>query len=174
MRKRSPIETRDKLITAATTLIVQNGAANLTMDAVVIAAGSSKGGLLHHFPTKESLLCGILQYHTTLFNELIKHELEAEPIGKAGRFTRAYIRATFNPAANEKEIGQALIGIVTAHPELLSELTTEFQDDGLPFPRATAIRLACDGYWISEVSGAPKINETLRAQLVTELLELTR
>src|SRR5205809_615370 len=45
-----------KLLDAAEAVVVRQGIANLTLDAVAAEAGMSKGGLLHHFPTKDRLV----------------------------------------------------------------------------------------------------------------------
>jgi AcrR family transcriptional regulator len=46
----------DRLLDAAEAVVARQGIANLTLDAVAAAAGLSKGGLLHHFPTKDRLI----------------------------------------------------------------------------------------------------------------------
>ena len=47
---------RDKMLDAAEVVIERQGIANVTLEAVAAAAGMSKGGLLHHFPTKDHLV----------------------------------------------------------------------------------------------------------------------
>src|SRR5215813_897027 len=47
---------RDKMLDAAEAVIARQGIANVTLEAVAAEAGMSKGGLLHHFPTKDDLL----------------------------------------------------------------------------------------------------------------------
>jgi AcrR family transcriptional regulator len=181
MPKRNPTQTKENLLLAATKLILQHGAANLTLDAVALESGVSKGGLLHHFPNKDTLLRGILTYHTSLFEARLKRELEAEPKKKRGRWARAYIRASLNPDPGEAEIGWALASIVTADPQLMDVLNESFRaaetqslNDGLPAARATAIRLACDGYWLGELGGMPAIGEPLKSELLQELMGWTQ
>ncbi|MEO1289257.1 MAG: helix-turn-helix domain-containing protein, partial [Chloroflexota bacterium] len=41
---------RDLVLVAASEVVIEHGAAQLTLDAVVNNAGVSKGGLLYHFP----------------------------------------------------------------------------------------------------------------------------
>src|SRR5207247_887564 len=45
-----------KLLDAAEAVVVRQGISNLTLDAVAAEAGMSKGGLLHHFRTKDRLV----------------------------------------------------------------------------------------------------------------------
>ncbi|HEX2269893.1 MAG TPA: helix-turn-helix domain-containing protein [Pyrinomonadaceae bacterium] len=44
---------QNTLLDTAEAVVVHQGIANLTLDAVAAEAGMSKGGLLHHFPTKD-------------------------------------------------------------------------------------------------------------------------
>ncbi|WP_045234099.1 TetR/AcrR family transcriptional regulator, partial [Deinococcus pimensis] len=58
---RAPDETRSKLLHAAARLIRDQGGARLTLDGVAEGARVSKGGLLHHYPTKDALVRGLVQ-----------------------------------------------------------------------------------------------------------------
>ncbi|MDI9560109.1 MAG: helix-turn-helix domain-containing protein, partial [Pseudomonadota bacterium] len=48
----SKTNTYDVIVRAAESVVVEAGASHMTLDAVATKAGVSKGGLLHHFPTK--------------------------------------------------------------------------------------------------------------------------
>ncbi len=56
---------REALIKAGYAEILENGVHGLTIDAVVTRAGSSKGGALYYFRTKEELLYAILHWLLT-------------------------------------------------------------------------------------------------------------
>jgi len=49
------------LLAAANKVVVDRGVDALTLDAVACQAGVSKGGLLHHFPSKEALITAMVQ-----------------------------------------------------------------------------------------------------------------
>ncbi len=53
---------RETLVRAGYAEILEKGIHALTLDAVVARAGSSKGGALYYFPTKEELLLGVLKW----------------------------------------------------------------------------------------------------------------
>jgi AcrR family transcriptional regulator len=53
---------RAELIKAGYEEILENGIQNTTLDAVVTRAGSSKGGALYYFPTKDDLLIAVLEW----------------------------------------------------------------------------------------------------------------
>lgn len=59
-RKKQPLLIRQQLLAVAARLAAERGVGAVTLDAVAAASGVSKGGLLHHFPTKASLLEGML------------------------------------------------------------------------------------------------------------------
>jgi AcrR family transcriptional regulator len=54
-------DTRERILSAAATLFADRGYRGTSMVAVAEAAGLSQTGLLHHFPSKELLLAGVLQ-----------------------------------------------------------------------------------------------------------------
>lgn len=53
------VVTIDKVLDAAQTLMTRDGVGSLTMDRVSQEAGVSKGGVLHHFRSKEALVSAI-------------------------------------------------------------------------------------------------------------------
>jgi len=53
---------REALARAGYAEILEKGIQALTLDSVVARAGSSKGGALYYFPTKEELLYGVLKW----------------------------------------------------------------------------------------------------------------
>lgn len=48
--------TREAILDAAEAVVSEDGAGRLTIDAVVVRSGFSKGGVLYHFPNKTALL----------------------------------------------------------------------------------------------------------------------
>src|SRR3546814_5263924 len=67
-----------------------------TIQAVADAAGVTKGGLLHHFPSKQILIEALFADLLEQLDAQLDAQLEGELEGDArsyGRFTRAYVRA---------------------------------------------------------------------------------
>src|SRR5262245_31273340 len=60
MDRGSATTLRDRLLDAAEAVVVRQGIGNLTLEAVAAEAGMSKGGLLHHFPSKDRLIEGMV------------------------------------------------------------------------------------------------------------------
>ena len=69
---------RDVLVRAGYAEILENGIQGTTLDAVVARAGSSKGGALYYFPTKEDLLSGILEWLLRQLNRTLDEVLQAQ------------------------------------------------------------------------------------------------
>jgi AcrR family transcriptional regulator len=178
MRKKNPEETKELLLQAAAAVVLERGT-NITLEQVASAAKVSKGGLLHHFPNKDSLLRGLLESLTSTFERSIEAVLE--PQQTKGRFARAYIRTTFEVNPEEQALTHTLAGIVLGHPELAKDVEAAFAfceqrllEDGLPEATAMIIRLTCDGLWFGELSGMVSLPPGLREQLLAQLLEMTK
>ena len=53
---------KNKILEAAFTVVAEQGANRLTIDAVATESGFSKGGVLYHFRSKNALLTGMLAH----------------------------------------------------------------------------------------------------------------
>ena len=69
---------RDALVRAGYAEILEKGIPRTTLDAVVARAGSSKGGALYYFPTKDDLLTGVLEWLLRQLNRTLDEVLQAE------------------------------------------------------------------------------------------------
>jgi AcrR family transcriptional regulator len=155
-------DTKARILDAAEEVVLRDGVARLTLDAAAAEAGLSKGGILYHFPTRDSLVAGMVAKIIEEFDRDIDRRLEDD--GEPGCFTRAYIGATMEPSAprpdREDRLGAALIAAAAAQPDLLvplQEAADRWQDrlehDGLDPTVATLLRLACDGLWMCDLFG---------------------
>ena len=155
-------DTKSRILDAAEEVVLRDGVARLTLDAAAAEAGLSKGGILYHFPTRDSLVAGMVAKIIEEFDRDIDRRL-ADDDGP-GSFTRAYIGATMEPNAprpdSEDRLGAALIAAAAAQPDLLvplQEAADRWQDrlehDGLDPTVATVLRLACDGLWMCDLFG---------------------
>jgi AcrR family transcriptional regulator len=174
-------DTRARILDAAEEVVLRDGVARLTLDAAAAEAGLSKGGVLYHFPTRDSLVAGMVAKIIEEFDQDIEHRLAADRSTGPGRFTRAYIAATMAPSQprpdREDRLGAALIAAAAAQPDLLVPLqlaADRWQDrlehDGLDPTVATVLRLACDGLWLCDLFGlAPPASS--RRTAVADVLE---
>jgi AcrR family transcriptional regulator len=72
-------DTRERILAAAAALFAETGYRGTSMVAVAEAAGLSQTGLLHHFPSKELLLAGVLQRRDE--QDMAALDLGTEPRG---------------------------------------------------------------------------------------------
>src|ERR1700742_37505 len=91
-RKKQPVLVRQQLLEVAARLASAQGMTAVTLDAVSAASGVSKGGLLHHFPSKNALLEALFDNLVTRLDGAIEDVMRDDPIPH-GRFTRAYLQA---------------------------------------------------------------------------------
>jgi len=176
-KQQAAAQTRTHLVEAAINTLRQHGAHHLTLDAVAKASAISKGGLLHHFPTKEALIEALLRQLLTEYEQQVQGFYERESQG-VGRWLRAYVRATF--AAEDSlsmELLVMLLSAITEYPNLLRLVQTDHRawearlsSDGLPLARVRAIRMAADSYWQERLMGIGVSNPEERYLVLNELL----
>ncbi len=177
--KRSSVSTRDTILYAAATIVIEQGASRMTLESVAKEAGVSKGGLLYHFPSKDALIQGMIEQMNQEFTARIWNEYEKDDFGtNQGRWLRALIKATFT--STHLELGAGLIAAILLNPELLDPSRQSYEtrqtlieQDGIDPVLANIIRLTVDGLWFSELLALAPPHEPLRAQLMERLLSLT-
>jgi AcrR family transcriptional regulator len=69
---------RDALVKAGYAEILEKGIQGTTLDSVVARAGSSKGGALYYFPSKEDLLCAVLEWLLRQLNQSLDEVVRAQ------------------------------------------------------------------------------------------------
>ncbi len=155
-------DTRTKLLDAAAQVLLEQGAQALTLDAVAKRAGVSKGGLLYHFASKHALTAALVDRTVQQFDRAL-----AEAGDEPGAATRIYLSATVPadhpggagvPGADR--VAAAVLAAALVDPEALQPLRTMFarwqqrlDNDGIDPAVATAVRLAADGWWFSQLFG---------------------
>lgn len=163
---------------AANRIVQREGVARLTIEAVAREASLSKGGVLYHFPSKDALIEGMITFHLEVFADDLQQALEQEGRG-AGRWLRAYIRASVNTPLEESDAMTGLMAAAATNLRLLDTLRSSFVEyqeqaerDGLPPALATILRLAVDGLWLADLFGLATPQGQLREDVVRTLLEL--
>ncbi|WP_157970797.1 TetR/AcrR family transcriptional regulator [Nakamurella deserti] len=156
---RNAERTRTELLEAATVVFSRQGPA-ASLDAVAAAAGTSKGGLLHHFPTRDQLLVALVEHQAERFRRRVEAELDPDDTAP-GRLTRAFVRATFADIAEQH--GRAheqamLLGTLGSSPHLLQIVAADarrwnerLREDGLEWQRLVLILRAADGTTIASL-----------------------
>lgn len=175
---------RDALLDAAEARLLEGGPAGLVLDAVAADAGVSKGGLLYHFPSKEALVLGITERMLERF-EAVQTALAESDDETGGRWTRAYLRSTVEADGTPAdESGRLMAGILAgiggdstrleAVREHFAAWQARIEDDAVDPVRATIVRLAADGLWLSALLGLPTVGKRHAKRVLEALDELSR
>ncbi|WP_185984054.1 TetR/AcrR family transcriptional regulator [Aureimonas mangrovi] len=177
-RKKQPDAVRRALLEAALQLGYEQGLAAVTVQAVAQRAGVTKGGLFHHFPSKEALFEGLfVDIIEQLDSEIDK--IIAEDPEPYGSFTRAYIAVMLRNgefAGDHQWAGLSaafmadplinqhwmvwLEGRLTRHADTDAHSTLEI------------VRYAVDGAWYAFAARVPDSGKI--EGLTTRLVALTR
>lgn len=150
--------TRKRLLDAATKVIQRDGAGSLTLDKVAAEASISKGGLLHHFSTKDELIVSLL--NETLGaagQELERRTLKYE--GAAGSFASAYLDYVLDPYVEATSAASSVLAAAALDETMLSDARGTFADwqqrlleeDGLSELTALLARIVGDGLWLIDL-----------------------
>jgi len=181
-RKKQPDVLRPQLLQSAAQLALEAGLRAVTLDAVAAHAGVSKGGLQHHFRSKQALLDALFDAAVDTFNQDVAAATAADPL-EDGREARAYIHATLRDQKTEGTASylHLLLALMLTDADTrerwsprIAEIT---QPDPLPEAEAARLmicRLAADGLWLSDLLGNRSMSPALRAEVLRQLDRMTR
>ncbi|NEW90582.1 TetR family transcriptional regulator [Rhodopseudomonas sp. BR0M22] len=179
-RKKQPEVVRRALIDCAANLALERGLQAVTVQAVAAAAGVTKGGLFHHFPTKERLIEAVFDAQLDIFGSAIDEAMQDDH-SSYGCFTRAYVRATFNLSdQDDNQCGGALAVSMMTDPVLRprwsiwmrTRLTNHKKTDSAP--ALEIVRLAADGAWLADLTHLAPDLRMDRKKLLARLVAMTR
>src|SRR5690606_21757042 len=141
----------ERALAAAITLARRDGGGSMSIDAVAREAGVSKGGVLHHFPSKEALVRAVVDTLTVEFEAAVQAATERDP-EPVGRYVRAFLAALAEPEL--AEVGRAMLSAVAHDLNLLEPLRTSYlrcqariAQDGLDPASAYEAILVADALW---------------------------
>lgn len=155
-RPKSPERVIETVLNEASKLAVEKGIQTLTLQAVATAAGVTKSGLMHHFPTKADLISALCDRAIDHFSAALAKRMEHE-VGQ-GRFTRAYVNVCLQTARQQGDL--SLVTTLWADPRLRTAWYVWLADqenlhaetDGEV--RFKILRLAADGAWLAMLDTA--------------------
>ena len=157
-RRRQPALVRAALLDAAVQEAMLHGLGNVTVLSVAERAGVSKGALFHHFANRQELLEAAYAECLARFGDALDVLVATDPVPH-GRFTRAYVRATFE-AMHAEDANWARFSLSALVEPAFAALWRHWLDERLAHvpdergaPRLRVARLAADGYWLQALGG---------------------
>ncbi|GJD35790.1 TetR/AcrR family transcriptional regulator [Methylobacterium aerolatum] len=118
--KRRLADRAETILDAAHTVLRERGAGGLTMDAVAAAAGLSKGGVLHHYASKDALVAALVARKFASLRAGIAQSEAAEAEGPQ-RLARAMVDHFCETCRDEDEFSRALITASIENPAALAD-----------------------------------------------------
>lgn len=95
----APLTTRDRICEAAIRAASRDGLLAMTLENVAREAGVSKGGVMYHFPSKEDLTTGLIEYFGERCELILLKRLAEDP-DPSFRWVRSLVTLLFpDPAA---------------------------------------------------------------------------
>lgn len=182
MVRTTPVELLNTLLDAAETVVLRQGIANLTLEAVALEAHLSKGGLLHHFPSKDRLVEALVARSANSWRQCFNEAYDKTPEGP-GRMARALLDHCLSDAegwtVELQRSSSACFAALAQNPSLMqpmrdvyAELHRRVADDGLPPGVGEAVAAAIDGLWLYWVLGLADVNQDLVARVRVALEQL--
>ncbi|MFC8530396.1 TetR/AcrR family transcriptional regulator [Nocardia sp. NPDC057227] len=184
MTRTEPATTRDKertrraILDAAGRMLSEHGS-KASLAEIAKAAGVTQSGLRHHFPSRDSLLCGVVEDTIErMWSEIHAHVDLAE--NRPGKLLRGYIRAMtgdsdFFATVLDPTGLAAAIGNPPGVDELFARDAERWRAalaaDGLPAARVLVIEHAAEGLAVARSS--PYLNAAELALARAELLAMT-
>jgi AcrR family transcriptional regulator len=170
---------RDRILEAAERVVTEVGAARLTLELVAQAAGVSKGGLLYHFPSKESLLSALAHRYVESMNQCIDSARCGICEGESARELKACVLGILGTDRRSKAMGSALLAAAANDPALVEVIreriaahTNELITPNANFARAAIVTLAIDGLKLRELLRISSFTDEQRELIVKELLKI--
>ncbi len=176
--------TRDRILDALETLLLEKGMSQVTLENVAATAGVSKGGLLYHFKSKDALLAGLVRR----LSERAEQQL-GDAVAKGTSVAEWYLQ-TPNPNnasdALELTLYRSMVAAMrtidaNSGPETdeVQQALSDMMDgwsDGLDKDiddpvRADIIRLVGDGVYLRALLGLPPVDPARYRKVVERLLE---
>lgn len=149
----------------------------LTIESLAQRAGLTKPGVLHHFPSKEALMEGLIERVGMLWEQQLTSVTGPNDADPVSRF-RAYVTRSLTQDFDGADL--ALLGDVRLRAQLCQQWTERlapwFGDDipATPPQRALlhAARLLADGAWFDQGLGIATMTDDERSAVRAVALDL--
>jgi AcrR family transcriptional regulator len=172
----------DRILDATEIVIGRDGFANFTIEAVAAESELSKGGVLHHFGSKDALVRALILRSAEQWKDNCLEAFENAPDGPA-RLARGlldyYISDKKSWSNERKSIASAILAALAMDPELIEPIKAvgcsvheRILDEELSEGLGLLIITALDGLWMSWALGLVDHDEDRNTLLLTTLRSL--
>lgn len=176
IKRRQPKITRKRILESAIEAIIAEGVDGLTLDEVARRAQVSKGGLLHHYASKQVLQLALFDHLLLDLENSIAELIDQNPHSLA-RFSLAYFDVVCNPATPDYDSRRGVFFALFAVQPELAERWANWLEERMVEHAATddhamarVLRLAADGLWASNMIDGPD-SEPANREAVSEFLK---
>lgn len=171
------------MLDAAEDVGLRDGIGRLTLDAVARQANLSKGGLMHHFPTKDALIDAMVRRKVEGWRAECEAAIEREPAGP-GRVLRAMVGVCLDTdSCRDTECRRCFVLIASLvhdvkHIEAVREVHRHFaalvEKDGLPPGLGETLNLALSGLWFERMFGLAPFDDSKLREIRGAILRVIR
>jgi len=169
---------REKIIDVAEQVVIENGARHLSFDAVAAKSGISRGGLLHHFSGKETLLKAMLDRRVKRATQ----NREQKPAFSRPDQKSTIAAKILGLEGGHEQIERTHVGLLAAiahDPQLPVPYQQDFKNNlhkfcrgGLSVDRAAVILLAVEGMKLLELFSLLTFTPRDRNRIIREIMSL--
>lgn len=170
---------RDKVLDAAEIIVISQGAAALTIDAVAKAMGISKGGVQYCFGNKEALIDAMFERWGLTYEQIFNREIAQD--GSPENRINAHRIATCEHDKAAMAKGAALMAALLQTPEYLKSTRIWYRDKLRNLDtstdmgkRARLMFLATEGAFMLRYFGFMEIDENEWQEMFNDMHDLLK
>jgi len=167
---------RVQLLDAAERVVVRDGAANLTLEAVSIEAGISKASVLYDYKTKKALIRALVERRVEAEEQEIRRATEAQS-DPSNAFIRGYVAASTRSFSDEERaVGLSLCAALAQDQEVrepvqksLQAIIADIRQTSASPRGAMLAFLALQGLMVLDWFGLHQFSQTERDAFIAEI-----
>ncbi len=134
-------ETRSKICEAAIRAAARDGLLSMTLDNVAKEAGVSKGGVMYHFPSKDELVSGVLEYFGNQVEQMVLQRIADDPNPRF-RWARSMLTCLFPDSPSDNKTDGSALSPEIVDGFMLAAIAAAVNSPGLIEPlRQVGLRL---------------------------------